>query len=48
MAPLSWLTLYMLFTIIFLLFNVMNYYSFLYSIQHSTFKKKKISLNWKW
>nr|AXS65437.1 ATP synthase F0 subunit 8 [Cucujoidea sp. 26 KM-2017] len=48
MAPLSWLTLYIMFTMIFLLFNIINYYSFFYSTKLISFKKKTIKYNWKW
>nr|AFP16870.1 ATP synthase F0 subunit 8 [Trechini sp. BMNH 840194] len=49
MAPMSWLFLYLTFTIIFLLFNFLNYY--LYTIKNKsqnfkTFMNK--NLNWKW
>nr|YP_010472526.1 ATP synthase F0 subunit 8 [Harpalus griseus]UVG42150.1 ATP synthase F0 subunit 8 [Harpalus griseus] len=50
MAPMNWLFLYLMFTIIFLLFNFLNYFMFL--IQN---KKKSIKniffnkiLEWKW
>nr|WOC30362.1 ATP synthase F0 subunit 8 [Eodorcadion gorbunovi] len=48
MAPLSWLTLFMFFLMIYLIFNIINYYNFQYKIK--TFKKNKILLNynWKW
>ncbi|YP_009437732.1 ATP synthase F0 subunit 8 (mitochondrion) [Aethina tumida] len=48
MAPLNWLMLFIYFIIIFLMFNVMNYYSFLYKIKSSDIKKNKISYSWKW
>nr|AXS66521.1 ATP synthase F0 subunit 8 [Cucujoidea sp. 33 KM-2017] len=48
MAPLNWLILFIYFISIFILFNVMNYFSFLYKIKESSFKKNKISFNWKW
>nr|YP_010895135.1 ATP synthase F0 subunit 8 [Ironomyia nigromaculata]WJW73661.1 ATP synthase F0 subunit 8 [Ironomyia nigromaculata] len=50
MAPIGWLNLFIIFSIIFILFNVMNYYSFSYK----TIKSNNIneletsSLNWKW
>nr|ARH53951.1 ATP synthase F0 subunit 8 [Nacerdes carniolica] len=48
MAPLNWLTLMLYFIFIFLLFNFMNYYSFLY-LNKSLFNKKMIiKFNWKW
>uniref|UniRef100_UPI0030FDFCF1 ATP synthase F0 subunit 8 n=1 Tax=Neopanorpa brisi TaxID=3135612 RepID=UPI0030FDFCF1 len=50
MAPINWLSLFIMFSIILLLFNVMNYYSFNPKLPNSkeinniSFK----SLNWKW
>nr|QNG56382.1 ATP synthase F0 subunit 8 [Macrohyliota sp. 1 MJ-2020] len=48
MAPLSWLTLYMFFSMTFLLYNCMIYYSFKYS--NISLKKEisKKTFNWKW
>nr|AND96042.1 ATP synthase F0 subunit 8 [Onthophagus minutus] len=42
MAPLNWLTLMIYFSLIFMMFNIMNYYSFNYNIKFSSFKKKKL------
>nr|ALO77221.1 ATP synthase F0 subunit 8 [Phycosecis limbata] len=49
MAPLSWLTLFISFTIIFLLLNSMNYFCFNYktNLINKNFTKKH-SNNWKW
>nr|YP_010865906.1 ATP synthase F0 subunit 8 [Neopanorpa lui]WGT92122.1 ATP synthase F0 subunit 8 [Neopanorpa lui] len=50
MAPINWLSLFIMFSIILLLFNMMNYYSFSpklpdpNNINSINFK----SLNWKW
>nr|AYW52120.1 ATP synthase F0 subunit 8 [Harpalinae sp. 3 ACP-2013] len=51
MAPMNWLILYFMFTIIFFLFNFLNYYLYLIkntsnSIKNNNFIKK--TLNWKW
>nr|YP_009693800.1 ATP synthase F0 subunit 8 [Panorpa debilis]QEI03733.1 ATP synthase F0 subunit 8 [Panorpa debilis] len=50
MAPINWLSLFIMFSITLLLFNVMNYYS--YSPKHSSIKEiNKISSSsmiWKW
>nr|YP_010236182.1 ATP synthase F0 subunit 8 [Desmomyia sinensis]QTD82956.1 ATP synthase F0 subunit 8 [Desmomyia sinensis] len=50
MAPISWLILFFVFSITFMLFNIVNYFSFLPS--SSTSKEKKTfnvkSNNWKW
>nr|UFR82945.1 ATP synthase F0 subunit 8 [Megasoma elephas elephas]UFR82958.1 ATP synthase F0 subunit 8 [Megasoma mars] len=48
MSPLNWLALFSLFIIVFLTFNVINYFTFLYtpkkSIPNPPFKK----ISWKW
>nr|AVN67679.1 ATP synthase F0 subunit 8 [Symploce pallens] len=49
MMPLSWLSLYLFFCLMLLMFNFMNYYSHV-PLSSST-KKKNISIksfNWKW
>nr|YP_010240498.1 ATP synthetase F0 subunit 8 [Chlorops oryzae]QTF87839.1 ATP synthetase F0 subunit 8 [Chlorops oryzae] len=50
MAPINWLFLFILFSLIFLMFNMMNY--FLMLPMSPKMKMKKIffykSLNWKW
>nr|ASL24539.1 ATP synthase F0 subunit 8 [Semanotus bifasciatus] len=48
MAPLNWLTLFIYFSLVMLMFNSINYYSFLYEIKSKTSKEKKMSYNWKW
>nr|YP_009353584.1 ATP synthase F0 subunit 8 [Curculio davidi]AQX92155.1 ATP synthase F0 subunit 8 [Curculio davidi] len=49
MAPMSWLTLYFIFIMIFVLMIIMNYYSFLYSTNNNFTKKtNKKLINWKW
>nr|YP_009971685.1 ATP synthase F0 subunit 8 [Hymaea magna]QNG56369.1 ATP synthase F0 subunit 8 [Hymaea magna] len=48
MMPLNWLTLFMFFTMIFFIYNSMNYFSFLYTIKTFKSKKHNISFNWKW
>nr|YP_009185791.1 ATP synthase F0 subunit 8 [Atrecus affinis]ALO70365.1 ATP synthase F0 subunit 8 [Atrecus affinis] len=49
MAPMNWLMLFLTLTLIFLLFNSMNYYSFKYNNNKIKFLMKNISkLNWKW
>nr|QIV24656.1 ATP synthase F0 subunit 8 [Hermerius prionoides] len=48
MAPLNWLTLFALFTLVFMIFNIINYFMFSYKIKFSPFKKSKILSNWKW
>nr|ALO76497.1 ATP synthase F0 subunit 8 [Omalium rivulare] len=49
MAPMNWLTLFIFFIMIFMIFNSMNYFSFIYNNKLSTnIKTSKISTNWKW
>nr|YP_009590139.1 ATP synthase F0 subunit 8 [Palesisa nudioculata]QBM09709.1 ATP synthase F0 subunit 8 [Palesisa nudioculata] len=50
MAPISWLTLFIIFSITFLIFNMMNYYSFIPSLPKSNLmtSMNTNSLNWKW
>nr|AXS66409.1 ATP synthase F0 subunit 8 [Chrysomeloidea sp. 2 KM-2017] len=48
MAPLNWLILFLFFSLVFIVFNTVNYYSFLYSTKSEKSKKKILKLNWKW
>nr|AYN50389.1 ATP synthase F0 subunit 8 [Laparocerus freyi] len=48
MAPLSWLSLYFTFILVFIIFIVTNYYSFLYQPLKKSKISKKTSINWKW
>nr|YP_004934834.1 ATP synthase F0 subunit 8 [Trichocera bimacula]AET13098.1 ATP synthase F0 subunit 8 [Trichocera bimacula] len=51
MAPLSWLILFIIFSITLILFNVMNYFMYIPSYLKSESEQKNIksnSLNWKW
>nr|AML25539.1 ATP synthase F0 subunit 8 [Staphylinidae sp. BMNH 1274704] len=48
MAPLNWLMLFIMFIIIFMMFNFINYYSFMYLSKKNKFIKKNFKLNWKW
>nr|YP_010362074.1 ATP synthase F0 subunit 8 [Agriotes fuscicollis]UNQ87634.1 ATP synthase F0 subunit 8 [Agriotes fuscicollis] len=48
MAPLSWLNLFILFILMFLILSTMNYFSFSYSIKSSLSSKKVSLINWKW
>nr|YP_010022592.1 ATP synthase F0 subunit 8 [Sarcophaga josephi]QOP39440.1 ATP synthase F0 subunit 8 [Sarcophaga josephi] len=51
MAPINWLMLFIIFSIAFIIFNVMNYYSFIPTMPKSNLliKTQSInSLNWKW
>nr|UKO31659.1 ATP synthase F0 subunit 8 [Limnophyes sp. YF-2022] len=52
MAPISWLTLFIMFTITFMMFNVLNYYCFNKTNKtistENNLKTNNNSLNWKW
>nr|AXS65134.1 ATP synthase F0 subunit 8 [Staphylinoidea sp. 9 KM-2017] len=48
MAPLNWLILFFMFIFIFLIFNFINYYQFIYNSKMIKFSKKIKKLNWKW
>nr|AXS64914.1 ATP synthase F0 subunit 8 [Latridiidae sp. 1 KM-2017] len=49
MAPMNWLTLMIYFTLIYLIFNSLNYFSFNYKNSESTLFKKTMQKNfWKW
>nr|YP_010464226.1 ATP synthase F0 subunit 8 [Strongylium pinfaense]UUL71603.1 ATP synthase F0 subunit 8 [Strongylium pinfaense] len=48
MAPLSWLSLMMLFITILVMFNVTNFFSFPYQIKQTPAKIKTPQINWKW
>nr|QOV03302.1 ATP synthase F0 subunit 8 [Phaonia errans] len=50
MAPINWLSLFIIFSISFMIFCVMNYYSYNPSMPKLNFKNmnKNISFNWKW
>nr|YP_010472500.1 ATP synthase F0 subunit 8 [Nipponoharpalus discrepans]UVG42124.1 ATP synthase F0 subunit 8 [Nipponoharpalus discrepans] len=49
MAPMNWLILYLLFTMIFLLFNFLNYYMFLIKNKNYFLKNyMNKTLEWKW
>nr|YP_009689646.1 ATP synthase F0 subunit 8 [Psorophora saeva]QEE94375.1 ATP synthase F0 subunit 8 [Psorophora saeva] len=50
MAPISWLTLFFIFSITLVIFNIKNYYCFFYNSnklsQNLNIKQHK--MNWKW
>nr|QHD47985.1 ATP synthase F0 subunit 8 [Indonemoura auriformis] len=49
MAPISWLTLFVAFSLILLIFNFVNYYSFLPKSPEISHKSIQSSaMNWKW
>nr|QIV24773.1 ATP synthase F0 subunit 8 [Agrianome spinicollis] len=48
MAPLNWLALAIVFSLVFLIFNIMNYFSFSYGTKDVKTTKKEIVTSWKW
>nr|UPX88372.1 ATP synthase F0 subunit 8 [Leptogaster cylindrica] len=49
MAPISWLNLFIIFSMTMIMFSVMNYY--IYTIKHPQNSKKNFKINyfyWKW
>nr|QJT42845.1 ATP synthase F0 subunit 8 [Agrilus mali] len=49
MAPMSWLTLFIVFSITFFVFCVFNYYSSMHAPMQSLSKKLQTKkINWKW
>nr|YP_010883362.1 ATP synthase F0 subunit 8 [Rhingia binotata]WIF29688.1 ATP synthase F0 subunit 8 [Rhingia binotata] len=50
MAPISWLSLFLLFSLIFMLFNMMNYFIYLPTTSKNKSLNKILtnSMNWKW
>nr|WCQ78432.1 ATP synthase F0 subunit 8 [Agriotes sp. GTI-28] len=48
MAPLSWLNLFIMFVMTFLVLNSLNYFSFMYKNSQSKSMPKMTSINWKW
>nr|YP_010249765.1 ATP synthase F0 subunit 8 [Prodiamesa olivacea]QTT60896.1 ATP synthase F0 subunit 8 [Prodiamesa olivacea] len=51
MAPISWLILFLIFTVTLVLFNILNYYCNLPKTVSSSEEKSNInnnSMNWKW
>nr|AOY40088.1 ATP synthase F0 subunit 8 [Scolytinae sp. BMNH 1043104] len=48
MAPINWISLYMMFTIVFMMTCIMNYFMFLYLPKNTLKMKKEQKLFWKW
>nr|UJG45530.1 ATP synthase F0 subunit 8 [Diplonevra concinna] len=49
MAPISWLLMFLIFIITFILFNIMNYFMFTYNEKSNiSLKIFTKSMNWKW
>nr|ALO77303.1 ATP synthase F0 subunit 8 [Byrrhinus sp. BYR01] len=48
MAPMNWVTLFITFSLTFIVFNSMNYFTLSYQPKFKKIKEAKIKLNWKW
>nr|YP_009732539.1 ATP synthase F0 subunit 8 [Trachys auricollis]QHS71062.1 ATP synthase F0 subunit 8 [Trachys auricollis] len=49
MAPLSWLLLFSIFSLTFIIFVMINYYSIIYTTPKNSLKGKVSNkINWKW
>nr|ALO70339.1 ATP synthase F0 subunit 8 [Atheta sp. 2 EF-2015] len=48
MAPMNWMSLFFMFITVFMLFNSLNYFCFLYSPKSSKLNKISTSISWKW
>uniref|UniRef100_UPI0030FE148B ATP synthase F0 subunit 8 n=1 Tax=Prodasineura croconota TaxID=1407214 RepID=UPI0030FE148B len=50
MAPMSWLTLFVLFSMALMMFSIMNYYSYLPKTKETEDSSNLITnkMNWKW
>nr|YP_010968318.1 ATP synthase F0 subunit 8 [Parapoynx fluctuosalis]WNN67136.1 ATP synthase F0 subunit 8 [Parapoynx fluctuosalis] len=48
MMPINWLISIFFFIIVFLMFNIMNYYIFINKNKITNKNFKKYNLNWKW
>nr|ANJ70675.1 ATP synthase F0 subunit 8 [Stenus boops] len=48
MAPMNWTFLYFFFIMIFMIFNVKNYFSFFTTLKIKNFKMSFKKINWKW
>nr|ALO70326.1 ATP synthase F0 subunit 8 [Atheta sp. 1 EF-2015] len=48
MAPMNWLMLFFMFIMVFMIFNSLNYFCFLYTPKLSKSSKISNSINWKW
>nr|QXJ79794.1 ATP synthase F0 subunit 8 [Suinzona cyrtonoides] len=48
MMPLNWLFLFFFTINVFLMFNIINYFNYNYSIKNNNYSKNLIKYNWKW
>nr|WKU84074.1 ATP synthase F0 subunit 8 [Paramixogaster sp.] len=48
MAPMNWLFLFLMFSLTFIMFNIINYFNYFPTYYSSKKMKINKSLNWKW
>nr|YP_010501922.1 ATP synthase F0 subunit 8 [Ptomascopus plagiatus]UXC94688.1 ATP synthase F0 subunit 8 [Ptomascopus plagiatus] len=48
MAPMNWLTLFIFFMFIFIIFNSMTYFIYSHNPMKTNFNLKSSKINWKW
>nr|ALO77588.1 ATP synthase F0 subunit 8 [Scraptia sp. SCR01] len=48
MSPLNWISLMLFFLLIYIIINILNYFSLIYTNKLSFKKNKTINWNWKW
>nr|ALO76148.1 ATP synthase F0 subunit 8 [Anobiinae sp. GENSP01] len=48
MYPLNWLSLFVMFFIMFMMLNILYFYNFKYLPKSSKYSYKKLMINWKW
>nr|YP_010895304.1 ATP synthase F0 subunit 8 [Verrallia virginica]WJW73895.1 ATP synthase F0 subunit 8 [Verrallia virginica] len=50
MSPIGWLSLFMVFSFMFIMINIMNYYVIIYKSNHKLIKSKYNykTINWMW
>nr|YP_010987640.1 ATP synthase F0 subunit 8 [Oxytelus piceus]WON66059.1 ATP synthase F0 subunit 8 [Oxytelus piceus] len=48
MSPMNWLSLFCMFIIVFMIFNTLNYFNFMYVSKKTITKNLKKTFNWKW
>nr|ALO76256.1 ATP synthase F0 subunit 8 [Schizonycha sp. SCH01] len=48
MAPLNWLSLFMMFCMILMIFSSTNYWIYLHNPKMKTYMKSTFLINWKW
>nr|AXS65663.1 ATP synthase F0 subunit 8 [Cucujoidea sp. 41 KM-2017] len=48
MAPMNWVILFVYFIMVFMMVNVMVYFSFLYQPKQAQQNKSPLKINWKW